>query len=154
MLWNHFFPNRKSPRLKEYDYRTPNYYFVTICTHEKKRIFGEPENLNDIGKIAHAGFQMVEEVFPGVRINISTVMPNHVHAIVVLVDDSHDLSAVVGSYKSYVTRNVHIRYPNLKIWQKSFHEHIIRNQKSYEKIWNYIENNPLKWQEDCFYERD
>lgn len=144
-------PHRKSPRLKEYDYRTPNYYFVTICTYEKKCIFGEPEKMNDIGKIAKDGFQMIEDAFSGVTVDISIVMPNHVHAIIVLTDDSHNLSAIVGSYKSYVTRKIHAQYPNQKVWQISFHEHIIRDRKGYEKIWEYIAYNSLKWKDDCFY---
>ena len=53
-----------------------------------------------------------------------------------------------------VTRQIHEINPGMDVWQRSFHDHVIRNQKQYEKIWEYIENNPLKWDEDCFYIAD
>jgi hypothetical protein len=58
---------------------------------------------------------------------------------------------VVGQYKSYVSRSIHHIAPMLNVWQTSFHDHIIRNQHDYQRIWEYIDTNPQKWQEDCFY---
>ena len=78
-------------------------------------------------------------------------MPNHVHAIIVLTDDKTKLSDVVCSYKSYVTKKIHELQPDMKVWQSSFHDHVIRNQQSYEKIWLYIEGNPMNWDKDCFF---
>ena len=147
------FPKRKNPRLKEYDYNTPNYYFVTICTDRKTCIFGSPEKLNKYGIIAKQGIEIISDHFSGVLVDKYVVMPNHVHIIIVLTTTDKSLLSVVGSYKSYVTKYIHKFDPIRKVWQKSFHEHIIRNQKSYEKIWNYIETNPIRWEEDCFYKQ-
>ena len=145
------FPRRKNPRLKQYDYATENYYFVTICTGEKKCIFGTPDQLNSFGMFAKEGLLSLENHFPTVKMDSFVVMPNHIHAIIALSADSVKLTTVVGSYKSYVTKKIHEMDPKIKVWQSSFHDHVIRNQQSYEKIWNYIEYNPMKWEEDCFY---
>lgn len=144
-------PQRKHPRLCYYDYSTPGYYFVTICTHEKRCIFGSPMHLNQLGRIADAAFGEISEHFPNVQVDKYVVMPNHVHAIIVLPPGTAGLSSIVGSYKSYVTKRIHAANPNMPVWQTSFHDHVIRSQQGYEKIWYYIDSNPLKWEDDCFY---
>lgn len=145
------FPQRKHPRLSYFDYSTPGYYFITICTHEKRCIFGPPSNLNAYGRIAEDAFAEIPKHFPQVKIDKYVVMPNHVHAILILSPGATGLSPVVGSYKSSVTKRIHAIDPDIKVWQTSFHDHVIRNQPGYEKIWSYIETNPLKWEDDCFY---
>jgi hypothetical protein len=62
-----------------------------------------------------------------------------------------DASVVVGSFKSYVTRMIHRDRPDLTIWQTSFHDHVIRSWKQYQKIREYIQTNPMRWNKDCFY---
>ena len=148
------FPERKNPRLKNYDYSTPGYYFITICTNQKKCIFGQPEKWNRFGKIAMDGFAKMTDHMKSVIIDHYIVMPNHVHAIVILTKTDINLSTMIGLYKSYVSRKIHEIDPELHVWQSSFHDHVIRNQKQYEKIWKYIENNPLQWEMDCFYQED
>ena len=145
--------NRKRIRLNGYDYATPNYYFITICTNEKKCIFGKARDLNALGKIAEKGFLMVADHFPFVEIHKFTVMPNHVHAIVILSEKDINLSTVIGCYKAFVSREIHKMQPDLTVWQRSFHDHIIRDRMEYEKIWNYIDTNPVKWEEDCFFQK-
>ena len=56
------------------------------------------------------------------------------------------ISTVIAQLKGTISKKI-----GHSIWQKLFHDHVIRNQKDYEKIWNYIEGNPMKWSEDCFY---
>lgn len=148
--------NRKSARIPGYDYATENYYFITICTYEKKCIFGQAGNLNGRGKIAEELLRQIPEHFPGVKIDKAVVMPNHIHAVIILgcgngEGDLPSLNAVIGQYKAAVTREIHKAKPGLRVWQRSYHDHIIRNQASYEKIWQYIETNPQRWNEDCFY---
>ena len=147
------FPNRKNPRLKQYDYATENYYFVTICTADKKCIFGSPNHLNTFGKLSKEGLQLIGTHFSTVKVDKFVVMPNHIHAIIILSADGVKLTTVVGSYKSYVTKKIHQIDPHIKVWQTSFHDHVLRNRQAYEKIWNYIEYNPMKWEEDCFYSK-
>ena len=145
------FHSRKSPRLQGYDYASRNYYFITICTHRKQCIFGKPGNLNASGKTAEQLFLDISSHFPGVQIDKHVVMPNHIHGIIVLSGDGISLSTVLGQYKAAVTRKLRHHHPGGKIWQASFHDHIIRNEKGYQQIWNYIDTNPAKWQTDCFY---
>ena len=145
------YPKRKNPRLKGFDYSSENYYFITICTHEKKCIFGKTGNLSDFGEYANQGLVQIPNHYPNVIVDKAVVMPNHIHAIVYLQGGKSNLSRVIGSYKSFVTRKIHETNPEMKVWQSSFHDHIIRNECSYQKIWQYIDSNPMNWEKDCFY---
>ena len=149
------YPVRKSPRIPQYDYSTVNSYFVTICTHERRCIFYTKGTLNRLGLVAQDCLLEIPKRYVGYRIDKFVVMPNHIHAIIT-IDTAVDknLSYVIGQYKSVVSKGVHQFYPELEVWQRSFHDHVIRNQKRYDLIWNYIENNPMQWKEDCFYLRD
>ena len=147
---------RKPTRIPGYDYSTENYYFITICAYEKKCIFGKPEQLNEVGQIAQKCIEKISDIFCSVRVDNYVVMPNHIHCIITLEGTDYgvihpSVSTVIGQYKMTVTKQVREIYPNMKVWQRSFHDHIIRNQKSYERIWNYVEYNAQKWDEDCFY---
>ena len=145
------FPERKNPRIRGYDYATPNYYFITICTHHKKCLFWTNGKLNCLGQIAYDAVQQIPTHFPQNRVEQFVIMPNHIHMILVVEPGGADTSVVVGSFKSYVTRIVHESDPQLKVWQTSYHDHVIRNQLQYERIWIYIESNPMRWEKDCFY---
>ena len=151
-------PSRKSPRIPGYDYSTEGYYFVTICTHEKKCIFWDGYELNQLGIISKKDLEMLETRYSRLRVDKYVVMPNHVHAVVIIGCDGKegplpDLSVVMGQYKSGVSRKVHQIAPDIKIWQRSYHDHGIRSQAEYEKIWQYIETNPQRWKDDCFFEQ-
>ena len=143
--------SRKSARIPNYDYTSCNYYFVTICTHNRKCIFGSVEKLNKSGEIAKNEIISLSEHYQSVLIDHFVVMPNHIHMIIILEEKGPNLNQIIAQYKSGVSRKIHTVFPIISVWQRSYHDHIIRNQASYEKIWNYIENNPLKWREDCFY---
>ena len=145
-------PIRKSPRIPGYDYSTPNYYFITVCTHNKSCIFGKPGKLNQFGIIAERNMQKIPEIYPNIGVDKFVIMPNHVHVILTVAGlERNNVIQAIGQYKMSVTRQIHGINPGMNVWQRSFHDHVIRNQKQYDKIWEYIENNPLKWDEDCFY---
>lgn len=149
------FPKRKSPRIPEYDYSEANFYFITICTDGKKCIFGEAGNLNWLGRIAEENLIKISAINPSIRLDHYVVMPNHIHAILdVGPDNQKNLSNVIGQYKMSVTKLARKKVAGFRVWQRSYHDHVIRNQVGYEKIWAYIENNPLKWEADCFYRND
>ena len=101
--------------MADFDYSSENYYYVTICTHEKKCLFGKPEELNLPGKIAEQILLSVHEHRQGVRIDKYVIMPNHIHAIIIIGCDPElnkdikfpSLSAVIGSYKSAVSKEIH-----------------------------------------------
>lgn len=149
-------PKRKSTRIPGFDYSSENYYFVTICTHEKKCIFGTVENLNTLGRIAERDLRELDIHYHGVHIDKMVVMPNHIHAIIVIGCESKDmaypsLNTIIGQCKSGVTRKIRDIAPEMVVWQRSYHDHVIRNHSDYEKIWNYIDGNPQKWMDDCYY---
>ena len=146
------FPSRKNPRLKEFDYSLPHYYFITICTWEKSCIFGTAKDLSPWGETARACIGEIARHFPGVKTDKSVVMPNHVHMILALQGENPGIPYIVAAYKAAVTRVIHKTDPDRKVWQASFHDHVIRSQKDYERIWLYIEANPQNWDKDCFFE--
>ena len=145
------FPVRKNPRLKSYDYTSYNYYFVTVCTKDKACIFGSQQRLSPIGRVAEECIEKMADHFLDVRIDKWVVMPNHIHAIIILPGNVISLSTVIGQYKAAVSKKAHIFCPDISIWQSSFHDHVIRNQADYERIWAYIDTNPARWVDDCFY---
>jgi REP element-mobilizing transposase RayT len=93
---------------------------------------------------------------PNVRIDNYVIMPNHIHLLLQITADRGGqsrppLQKIVQSFKSVTTRsawNVGLR----KLWQRSFYDHIIRNDADYWRIWEYIEHNPLRWSKDIFFE--
>ena len=146
------FPERKRNRLSGYDYSTCNYYFLTICTKDRKCIFGDPGALNEIGSIVRDHILKIGTYYDGITVDISTVMPNHIHMILRHAGkDAPDIPQIVALFKTGVTKHIRQIYPDLQVWQRSFHDHIIRDQRSYEKIWLYIDSNPQNWSKDCFF---
>lgn len=95
-------PERKANRIPQYNYAAPNYYFVTICTHEKQCLFGTVEQLNGFGQIAAELLLKIPEHFPNAYIDKFVVMPNHIHAIIILketpAEQGKSLSIILGQY--------------------------------------------------------
>ena len=143
--------SRKSARIPGYDYSSCNYYFVTICTWHRKCIFGLPNAQSYCGKIAEREISQLASHYQGVAVDKYAVMPNHVHMILVLENSSQNLNQIVAQYKAGVTREIRKRNSEMTVWQRFYHDHVIRDQKAYEKIWAYIEANPMNWEKDCFY---
>lgn len=152
-----YLPKRKPIRIVNYDYSTPGAYFITVCTANREKIFWDgvgadiirPQNapLSTAGKIVEQGIFQMAEHYENVVVDKFCIMPDHIHLIlrIELDTDGRILSAptvstVVGSMKRWVSKQV-----GRPIWQKSFYDHGIRNQQDYNEIWEYIENNPLKY---------
>ena len=154
---------RKSLRIPEYDYSQPGAYFVTVCSHERSMLFGHIDGgqtgLSPIGHAIVRCWTAIPSHFPGVEIDVSVVMPNHIHGIILITAVAqttpappapHSLSAIVGSFKAAVTREVNRGTAPVvqQIWQSGFYEHIIRDEKSLAQIRQYVVDNPLKWHLD------
>ena len=257
-------PKRKQIRLPEYDYSSTGAYFVTICTHEKRRILSDVTvgathespaagvQLTAAGNVVLQVLQSLPHRFPELQIDHYVIMPNHVHLLLRITeeralreaplqtradsseslvgavherpvqggltggtipgesddcysralreaplqtradssesfvgavherpvqgevtgrtipgesDDCHRralreaplqdkrslLSKAVGFLKMNSSKQIHMIYPDLTVWQRSYYEHIIRNEQDYREIWKYIEGNPGKWAEDMYY---
>ena len=167
-------PKRKPNRLEGYDYSQPGVYFITFCTHNRKCILSDvvvgaihelPEiKLTACGKAVDEVIGLVPDRF-NVEIHSCTIMPNHVHMLLE-IKDSDILRAIresplhgrkvtdkiVGYIKMNSSKRIHSFYPSKKIWQRSYHDHIIRDENDFLNIWNYIEYNQCKWQLDKYYE--
>ena len=98
--------------------------------------------------MAAQGIKDISRHFPGVVVDEYVIMPNHVHMILILPQGKSNLSSVVGSYKSYVSKMFHMEHPGVPLWQRSFYDHVIRDEAAYLEIKRYIRENPLKWNLD------
>lgn len=151
---------RKLLRLQRFDYATHVYYFITICCKDKQHLLGRivgaaympPVHviLSKTGEIAEKNLLAIEEHTPQVDIEKYVIMPNHLHMIL-SIGGSGEAAAgciyaaptvprIMNSYKASVSRDA-----GFPIWQRSFYDHIIRNQPDFEETWKYIDNNPLQW---------
>ena len=156
----------ESSRLKDWDYSTPWWYYVTICTKNFKNWFGEIKNgemiLNDLGKQVEKCWLNISNHYPNIELDYYVIMPNHFHGILILnnVETGHapslrkhkpTLGNVVGSFKSAVSKWSHNNIFDDFKWQPRFYDHIIRNENDLRMIRTYIQNNPTKWELDEYY---
>jgi putative transposase len=167
-----------SARLSTWDYGNDGSYFITICTARRKHYFGEIINaemqLSKIGELANKIWNAIPDHFPHFYLDAFTVMPNHLHGIILIKkpypnrgliahppkpnhprfrnQGKKTISSMVGSFKSAVAK--YCNENNLPFgWQARFHDHIIRNDEELYVIRNYIINNPRNWKEDKFYSK-
>ena len=113
----------------------------------------EDVRLSAYGKIAEEFIRDIPNHYVVIAVDHFVIMPNHIHLLLQIHTDQDGramlaptVSMVIAQMKGVITKKI-----GHSIWQKSFHDHVIRNQRDYEMIWNYIEGNPMKWSEDCFY---
>ena len=154
------FLQRKNMRLKEYDYSQDGYYFVTICTQDRRYLFTE---LNGIGKMADYWWNELPNHFKNeIDLDEYVFMPNHIHGILIRKNVGADrcvrpikLGDVIQWFKT-MTTNEYIKkiksenWPKFdkRIWQRDYYERIIRDEREYFKIKNYIKINPERWGRD------
>ena len=154
-------PKRKPNRLYRFDYSTPGAYFVTVCTKDKQKILstvgatiGRPQiKLTEYGLIVDRVIQNISAIYPAITVDQYVIMPNHVHLLLQIHEDENGrpmvaptIARVIQQMKGYATKQI-----GKPIWQKLYHDHIIRNQDEYARIWNYVALHPLYWKKDCFY---
>ena len=171
-------PQRRSIRLKGYGYSQAGAYFITVYTQNHEHLLGEISDaemlINAWGNIIQECWYDLPNHYPGLKLDIFVVMPNHMHGIIIINDTNrvdniesdtehrvptyeqfgksipNSISTIIRSYKSAVTKKINElrKTYNKKIWQPRFYDRIIRNEKELNKIRKYIINNPLKWQYD------
>ena len=185
--------NRRSIRLKHYDYSRAGCYFVTICTQGREHLFGEIVDckmvLNDAGEMIHALWYEITNDFSNIYLHEFVIMPNHIHGIIEIVDNvgadsisalqldgicTHDLDnndvkhhwadmesapTSLGDIMQSFKRHTTIKYIkmvkngtcppfNKRIWQRNYHEHVVRDDVDYERVATYTINNPMTWDKD------
>ncbi|HGO5849237.1 TPA: transposase, partial [Mannheimia haemolytica] len=146
---------RKTIRLKYYDYAQNGLYFVTICVQGRLSLFGgvldNAMYLNDAGKMVEKQYKELENYFNNVTCLEYIIMPNHIHFIIQILNVNviqQSLFDIIQRFKSITTVEYikNVRHNNWKpfhkkLWQRSYYEHIIRNEEDYLSIVKYIENN-------------
>ena len=172
-------PKRKQIRLPDYDYSTPGVYFVTICTVGRRCILSDitvgdgvldvPNvRLSPYGEILAETLQEIENTYSWLSLDHYVIMPNHIHLLLRLGDNgpsgtpaptnaddgpsgtpaptNETLPMLISTFKRFTNRRC-----GAQLWQRSYHEHVIRNEEDFRQIWDYIENNPARWVKDRYY---
>jgi len=160
-------PQRKKNRLENYDYGQIGCYFVTICTQNRKHLFEIESVGNDQrvvpqknstnplqNQIIHKWIREIKNKFNNIKIDKYVIMPDHLHFILNITERhaGRSLQDAMRFFKATTTNEYikGVKSNNLppfdkKLWQKSYYDHIIRNQKDYNEAWKYIDQNPEKW---------
>ncbi len=168
--WKTAMGNRRSMRLHQYDYTQSGVYFVTICAYRFRRLFGRIVNgsvqLNSLGRLVEDEWQRTAAVRHYVEIDLYVVMPNHLHGLLFITHNqseqtlarsasmqSNSLGSIIAQFKSIVTKRSRILASprQMPIWKRNYYDHIVRNERSLERIRNYILENPARWSDDRFY---
>jgi REP element-mobilizing transposase RayT len=150
--------NRRSIRLRGFDYASPGAYFVTLNTKNRIPIFGTLRDgvmhLNDIGRIVHEEWVRSSDIRPEVVLDEFVIMPNHMHMIVWIRDvdgiRARPLGNIIGGFKSSVSRRIQDEInhgstrPSESIWQRNYHEIIVRDERALRNFRDYIIENPIK----------
>ncbi len=146
--------HRRSIRLPHYDYRNPGSYYVTICIHEKRCVFGEVKNnivcLNEMGQIAQRNWLALPQRFPTLEMDEYIIMPNHIHGIITITErpsstDAPALSKIMQIFKGATSKQIHDTYLPDFAWQRDYFERIIRKDGDLDRTRQYIMNNPIRW---------
>jgi putative transposase len=154
---------RASLRHPGHDYTTPGEYFVTACTHGRQWLFGTVDSgmmvPNVAGETVAAVWHQLPEIFPGVMLDAFQLMPDHVHGVVVLgtepeMSTLHSLGEVMRDFKGRSTtwyfaaaRSGIVPRVDGQVWQRGYHDRIIRTERELEQIRSYIAGNPGRWWE-------
>jgi len=142
------YPKRKRLRLEGFDYAGAEAYFVTICTRDHRCLFGEvvggEMRRNSAGECVLRFWEEIPQHFPNVRTDAIMVMPNHLHGILVFDEPraghARPLQVVLGGFKAAVSKQL-----ATAVWQRGYHEHIIRNDRDWLACVAYIDANPAQW---------
>ncbi len=161
------YPTRKPLRLAGFDYSQCRSYFITFCTREKQPLLWDMKTaealrrkfdllsdadsfvppLSAMGRAALRGISNIPQIYDAVSAEVHCIMPDHIHLILQIHPDENGLprpapsvSRVIQQLKASVSRET-----GQRIWQKSFFEHVLRNQEEYNKACEYMAYNPVKW---------
>jgi len=155
--------HRRSIRLKGYDYSRAGACFITICTRARECILGDMVGgeirLNEYGTIVRDERLILPNRYPNTELDAFIVMPNHIHAIIVIHhvvrnDAKHPRTMLIPKIVGYVKMNSAKRInrsrgtPGARVWQRNYHEHVVRNDADLARIRKYIDGNPCKWHMD------
>lgn len=155
-------PKRKNNRLKDYDYSSAGVYFITICSKDRKPVFSKIVGDGDhdvpriflyrYGEIIEKNLECMNRVYDYIKIDKYVIMPNHIHILMSVYNSgmskspsptNETIPSFVFTFKRFVNKEA-----GENIFQRSYYDHIVRDERDYLSRWQYIENNPIKWEED------
>lgn len=159
-------PQRKRIRMKWYDYSSEWWYFITICTKNHVKWFGNVSdwkmNLNKYGRIVEKCWYEIPNHYNNCVLDEFVIMPNHVHGILFIGDEYirpkhypkhcpeqypiHSIPNIIKWFKIGITKEIKIiNNEQMFQWHRSYHDRIIRDNDELDRIRKYIIENPLKW---------
>lgn len=159
-------PKRLPTRLKDFDYSRGGAVFITICVKDRKSILSTIKKdektgecllvLSESGEIVKNFLNIISEKYPCFSVDNSVIMPDHIHLILTkdnLIPNKITTSQVIGWFKYNVTKEINkiSNSSGEKVFQRSFYDHIIENEKDYIEHWNYIYDNPFKQSDELFF---
>ncbi len=157
-------PERKANRLPDFDYSSPGIYFLTLCAKDKAALFGSfsdwnahkpPKlHLSSAGECVENAVRDLDRQI-GVNVLHSVLMPNHLHLLLRLsgedpVSPASRANQRIPRLISAMKRRCNAEAGE-QLFQRSYYDHVIRDEADFRRIWEYIETNPMKWSEDRFY---
>ena len=159
-------PKRKKGRLTGYDYSANGSYYITVCTKDKQHILGHSVGggvldapyvrLSKYGAMVRDALLEMDTFYDDITINHYVVMPNHIHFILSICGEGGPsrtpaptnarLPAFLSAWKRLTNKKA-----GFPIWQRGYYDHVIRNEADYLRIWQYMDENPVRWTEDEYY---
>ncbi len=157
-------PCRKQNRLQGIDYSKAGYYFLTICTLNRRKILGRVVGgdaliapsvlLSKYGEITEKYIENIKLRYECAHVDKYVIMPNHIHMILMLDNDvmrvslpeNKTIPGIIRSLKILVTKEA-----GISILQRGYYDHIIRDEADYLTKCRYIDNNPARWMDDEYY---
>ena len=146
-------PTRKRNRLVNYDYSQPGAYLITVCMEDRRHILGKVEPcegtyvtaLSPLGRLVEAAVTGIGTHYENITVDAFSILPNHVHLLIRIRSTDQpnppSISRIVRQMKEAVTKA-----SGEKIWQKGFHDHVIRTDEDYLNAWRYVTYNAAKWE--------
>lgn len=142
---------------------------MTICTQNRECLLGKIVDgeirLSEVGQIVADAWEWLAMRYPYVELDISILMPNHLHGIIMIHDDIRrggsrtaptkirkPLGRLIGAFKTVSTKRINEsrNTPGNRVWQRNYYEHVIRNEADLAEVREYILNNPARWNEDDY----
>ncbi len=144
-------PKRKPNRLAGYNYDTDGGYFITICTKNRQCILSGSNGLSPLGFLAEQQLLDMAEFYETITVEKFVIMPDHLHLILFLqgVDPMTQkklIAQFIATFKRFTNKKA-----GQNLWQRSFHDHVIRGEHDYLRIWKYIDENPVKRFDDKYF---
>ncbi|MEP7218526.1 MAG: transposase [Bacteroidota bacterium] len=170
MTFDPRYHHRRSIRLRDYDYSACGGYFITMVVHRRRSILGRVSDgdilLSPSGNIVLDVWLEIEDRYPQVRLDEFVIMPDHIHGIIMIVDNQSAapsppcspeeyrisrrrmvLPKIIGYFKMNTSKRVNalVGSGGRHLWQTNYWERIIRDKRELRNVRNYIRNNPIKW---------